>query len=271
MYLKNNFNSEDELHQAKSNENEIMTSNIKDSSKATDGSGYQQHDDLDDDAIQRKINSFNSSFPAGSMTLDGNHLNPRKSITSDHLVNEQDNSSTSITIDPPLNYTTQDPERSMNESILTNHHDLTEQSSALPVQQDESLTNNDDPSDDIQGPRNHSGNRLRKNLSMQELNYDTNRGLDDGFLTSQAEPMDYNQRPLSTTKPNILDETAHFTMASPKASTTRVQSPSSRRSHSSKSDGSHKKQTQMEFVGEQVQSLVSVANNRKEEMIQLFY
>ena len=258
MFLKNNFNSEDELHQVKSNENETITSNIKDSSKATGDSDYQQHDDLDNDDIQRRIDIFNSGFPSDSMTLDGNHLDPRKSITSGNMVNEKENSSTLRTIDPSSNYTTQNPERPVNESVLTGHHDLTEQSSALPIQQDESLTNNDDLSD-IQRPRNHSGSRLRENLSIHQRNYDTNRDLDDGFLTSQTEPMDYNQRPMSTTKPNILDETAHFTIASPKASMPQVQSPSSRQSHSPKSDDSNKEQTQMEFVGEQGQSLVSAA------------
>jgi hypothetical protein len=116
---------------------------IKDASKITN----QDNNDFDAEDIQRKMSGLINDLQSESITPDDNNLRPRKSVTSGRLIDDQGNSSTPAIVESSLNNPSQGPIRSMSESVLIDHHDTTELPSTLPIQQDESSTEDDDDTD----------------------------------------------------------------------------------------------------------------------------
>jgi nanoRNase/pAp phosphatase (c-di-AMP/oligoRNAs hydrolase) len=90
------------------------------------------------------MNGLINDLQSESITPDDQNLLPRKSITSGHLIDNQENTSAPVMIDSSSNNPSQGPIRSMSESILIDHHDTSELPSTLPVQQDENSTDEDD-------------------------------------------------------------------------------------------------------------------------------
>jgi hypothetical protein len=121
------------------------------------------------------MNGLINDLQSETVITEDNHFQPRKSITSGHLIDNQENSSTPAIIDSSSNNPPRVPIRSISESALVDHHDPTEFPSTLPIQQNESSTDEDDST----------------------IN-NTNRTFDD------------NQQPLNTNKQNTFDETTRF-------------------------------------------------------------
>ncbi|CAF3956697.1 unnamed protein product [Rotaria sp. Silwood2] len=205
------------------------TTNINnDTSKVT------SNDDFGNDDNEKTTNDLINDLQSESITPDNNNFLSGRTITSGRLITDQDNSSTPNIIDPSVNHINQGPKRSMSESVLLDHHDPVEQSSPLPIQQDESSTDGDDLGG-LQARTNNTSNddfinQHRQDLSTQEEENNTNRTADKDSLHSKTETINDSERPSSATKHNILDETTHFNMTSPKPSTSRIQSASSKRS-----------------------------------------
>ncbi len=167
------------------NNKELPTSTDLDQSEysTTNDNGFDNED------IQKQMNGVIQDFQP--RTDDDTYI-PRKSVTSNHLHDDQINTSTPNIINPSAeNDSNEAPVRSMSESTLIDHHKSNEQSSPLPIRQDESISDGD-----------------------------------DFFNTKTATMNDDHQRPSSSIKQNGLDETTNFGTTSP----TRVRSGSSKRS-----------------------------------------
>ncbi|CAF0766972.1 unnamed protein product [Rotaria sordida] len=207
---------------------ESTTNMNNDTSKVT------TNDDVDNEDNEKKTNDLIKDLQSESITPDDNNFLSGRLVTAGPLTNDQDNSSTPNIIDPSVNHINQGPRRSMSESVLIDHHNLIEQSSPLPIQQDASSIDGDDLGN-LQTETNNTGNDdstnpIQQDLSAQEQENNTNRTMDNEPFYSKTETISDSERPSSATKHDILDETTHLDTTSPKPSTSRIQSASSKRS-----------------------------------------
>ncbi len=97
----------------------------------------QKNNDSDNEDTQRQRNDLQSE----SITPDDQNLRHRKSITSGRLIDNEETNSTPAIVDSSSNDPPQGPRRSMSESALI---DTNENPPTLPIQQDESSTEDDD-------------------------------------------------------------------------------------------------------------------------------
>jgi hypothetical protein len=161
---------------------------------------------------------------------DDDTFSPRKSVTTNHLHDDQGNNSTPNINKPSTEMdSTEGPLRSMSESTLVDHHKSGDQSTPLPIRQDESLSDGDDffgtkaAPTNTTAPMDDSVDQKR----TEEENQRDNPPSDDDFYNTKTSTIDDDQhRPPSAMKQNSLDETTHFGVTSP----TRGQSASSKRS-----------------------------------------
>ena len=109
--------------------NEITANNIENAS--------QKNDDSDNEDTQRQRNDLESE----SITPDEQNLRQRKSITSGHLIDNEENNSTPMIVDSSSNNPPRGPRRSMSDSALV---DTNENPATLPIQQDENSIEEDD-------------------------------------------------------------------------------------------------------------------------------
>ncbi|CAF0848400.1 unnamed protein product [Rotaria sp. Silwood1] len=194
------------------------------------------NDDFGNEDNEKKTNDLLNDLQSESITPDDNNVLSGRAITSGRLTTDQDNSSTPNIIDSSVNHINQAPRRSMSESVLIDHHNPIEKPPPLPIQQDESSTDGDDLGS-VQTRTNDTGNddsinQYRQDLSTEEQENNTNRTFDNDSLHSKTEPIIDIKRPSSATKHDILDETTRFATTSPKPSTSRIQSATSKRSQS---------------------------------------
>ena len=214
---------------AKHDNNKELPISTDDRTTDLDKSEYSTTNDngFDNEDIQKQMNGVIDDFRP--RTDDDTYI-PRKSVTSNHLHDDQINTSTPNIINPSAeNNSNEAPVRSMSESDLIDHHKSNEQSSPLPIRQDESISDGDD----LYGikaaptiPRLPTDDSIDQNRSEQENQKNNQSSDDDFFNTKTATINDDYQRPSSAIKQNGLDETTHFGTTSP----TRVRSGSSKRS-----------------------------------------
>ncbi len=195
-------------------ENTTTTTTALDKSEYSTSNGIHDENNFDED-IQKKMTGVIHDIQSGSGTS-------RKSVTSNHIHDDQINNSTSKIIDPLSTNPTEGPIQSMNES--------TEQSSPLPIQRDDSSTDADDMFG-IKSKPTHTNIPIDDSIdqhSSQQENH-RNKPLDDNddFFNTKVATVDDDQQPsTSVTKQNDLDETTRFGTTS----SSRVQSSSSKRS-----------------------------------------
>jgi hypothetical protein len=155
----------------------------------------------------------------------------RKSIASNHLNVEQANTSAPTIGDPSTHiHSTEGPIRSISEPVLGDNQLPHEQTSPLPIRQDESSSDIDDILGIKAVPNNKTEtlNEFIDQHSLEHENQTSHHRLDnnDEFFNTKIGTMDDNQRPTSAVKPSNLDETSQFDAAS----TSRAQSVTSKRS-----------------------------------------
>lgn len=205
----------DESEQPEPKPNEILTNIIKDSSKINN----EDNQDYDDDDIQEKMSGIINDLKSESIVPDDKPLLPRKSITSNHLDNQESNS-TPIIDDSTTEKPPQPPTRSMSETVLNDQNDKNDNIPTLPVQQNESSTEEEDDDDN-----DRSSNRTPKQNNFDE----TTR-----FGTVST---DIKQAPLSDELDT--DRTKSSRSATPSTNSklpNAIVSPPSRRESTNKSD-----------------------------------
>lgn len=138
---------------------------------------YHNGNDFDYQDIQNKMHGVIEDIQSQSTN---DFQTTRKSVTSNHLHDEQINNSLPANINLSSNEPSEGPVRSLSETALVDHPSTNEQSSLLPIRQDESQ------------------------LDIEDINDQTRIEQND-------------QRPASASKQNDLDETTRFaTPASPR-------------------------------------------------------
>jgi len=91
-----------------------------------------------------------NDLESDSILPDDKDATSRKVITTGRSNDLDDNASTPAIIDSTSDNTRQGPRRSISESALKDHHDTFEQTSTLPIQQDENSTNEEETTTDLQ-------------------------------------------------------------------------------------------------------------------------
>ena len=128
---------EDKSEQPEPKSNEIIANIIKDAVQVVN----QENGEFDDENIQRQMSELIHDLQSESIIPDDQKPHPRKSITSAHLIDNDENSSTPAIVDSSSNNLPPVPVRSMSESALV---DSAEQQPVLPIQQDHSSIEDDD-------------------------------------------------------------------------------------------------------------------------------
>ena len=143
--------------------NEIPTNSMKETSETTG----EKTTDFDDEDIQRQMNHLVEEFKSDSITPDDPSIRPRKSVSSAHLIDGEENTSAPIIDDSNSNHPPQELRRSMSESAMV---DSNESPPTLPIQRVESTTDDDMDESNVrkQDQPVRSGGSSRKSSASQK-------------------------------------------------------------------------------------------------------
>ncbi|CAM4905735.1 unnamed protein product [Rotaria socialis] len=216
----NGMNNTDELTSS-------PTSKQVNNPEHTTSNGVHSTDDFDNEDIQKKRSGVIHDISLGS----GDDTNAsRRSVTSTHLQDGQVNNSAPHTTDPSTEIdqtsqpSTEPPIRPTSVLASDDHHVSNEKRLSSSVQQVEPASDGND--------HHETQEDSTKTTTLIDSTVDQHQS-DDESIHRKTETIDddhHHQRPSSAMKQSMLDETTNFRAASPKPSSSRVQSATSKRS-----------------------------------------
>ncbi|CAF2253394.1 unnamed protein product [Rotaria magnacalcarata] len=219
----NGMNNTDELNSSSS-----PTSKQVNNPEHATSNGVHSTDDFDNEDIQKKMNGVIHDISLGA----GDDANTsRRSVTSTHLQDGQVNNSTPDGVDPSTEIdqtsqpSTEAPIRPASVLAPDDHYVSNEKRLSSSVQQVEPTSDGND--------HHETQEDSTKTTTLIDSTVDQHQS-DDESIHRKTETIDdddhHHQRPSSAVNQNVVDETTNFRAASPKPSSSRVQSATSKRS-----------------------------------------